>query len=347
MTPSLMTERPRTLVASEPIHDTTRRQFITGVGAAGLAAVFLAACGSDEDDGPEAAETREFRDATGTIVIVPARPQRVVAVGPPQWAGAQVLSLGVPVVGMSNWDGTNWPDYIARYFATDGIEGLGWAEETDLEAVARLQPDLIVAPARGGQIEPTVGVGADALRAIAPLAAVDPCQPIDAVMGDYAALLGVAASTLEQQRAEYEATFEEIRRLLGDRWGDVTVSSCWAGTDTVEAWGRTDLPMNDIMNRLGVQWATPTLEAEREGGYLSYSLERLVEFDCDLMLYGNTYSELAGHPLFDGLAVVRAGQLIPFPDFTYDGTHYANYRACAAHLLEALRAIGEIRTDIV
>ncbi len=291
--------------------------------------------------------TRVFVDSTGASVTVPAQPQRVVTVGAPQWGAAQVLSLGVPLVGAGNFEGTEWPDYIANYFDMEGIAGVGWAGDTDVEAIVGLRPDLIIVPARQGEVEADTTIGIDQLTPIAPVAAVDPFRPVDEVMADFATLLGVDPSVLDAQRAEYAAVFGQIQALLGDGWGEVDASNLWAGGDTAEAWGPTDLPMNAILTELGVRWTDIVNEAQAAGGWLNVSLERLSEFDCDLMLYGNTYGDLEGNPLFESLKVVQAGQYIPFPTFTFDGTHYPNYIACAKYILEQLQPMQPLRTDII
>lgn len=327
------------------IEGVSRREVL--LGALVLPLIAAISCGDDDDAAPAPGATRQFTDSTGTTVEVPATPRRIVTVGAPQWGAAQVLSLGMPLVGAGNFEGTVWPDYIANYFDMDGIAGVGWAEETDIEAILALDPDLIVAQARDGVADTSTAVDFEQLRPIAPVVAIDPFRPVDEVMADFVELLGVDPAVLNQQQREYEDIFGQMKALLGNDWADVTAASCWAGQDAAEAWGPTDLPMNAIINDLGVAWVQPVRDAADEGGYLAVSLERLSGFDCDLMLYGNTYGDLRGNPLFDGLKVVQAGQLISFPDFTYDGTHYPNYIACAGHILEQLRAMGEIRTDIV
>src|SRR5690606_6294190 len=80
MTPVLLSDRPTSLVALPP-EDATRREFITGVGAAALAAAFLAACGDDEGDATSEGTpaTREVSHEFGTTAI-PVDPQRIAVV---------------------------------------------------------------------------------------------------------------------------------------------------------------------------------------------------------------------------------------------------------------------------
>ena len=83
MTPTELLERSTGVLT--PIEDATRREFITGLGAAALAAAFLAACGDDAEGDADASPGGAgypvtIRHAYGDTTIA-TEPKRVVTVG--------------------------------------------------------------------------------------------------------------------------------------------------------------------------------------------------------------------------------------------------------------------------
>lgn len=129
-----------------------------------IAATVLTGCGSSSDElaGSQeaaAAESRAVVHAMGETEV-PADPQRVVVLDTPHLDSA--LSLDVTPVGSVQSDVEGLPDYVAD--RAEGIEIVGTIEEPDLEAVAALEPDLILSSKvrheeiydRLSQIAPTV-----------------------------------------------------------------------------------------------------------------------------------------------------------------------------------------------
>ncbi|MCK9494344.1 MAG: hypothetical protein M0R75_02455 [Dehalococcoidia bacterium] len=76
MTPALLAP-PRPLVA--PPEDATRREFITGVGAAALAAAFLAACRDGGNDPDSGSGTWTYESEFGPVEL-PRTIERIVSV---------------------------------------------------------------------------------------------------------------------------------------------------------------------------------------------------------------------------------------------------------------------------
>jgi iron complex transport system substrate-binding protein len=288
-----------TRTRTRPVTDIDRRGFLTG-GIA-LGAIAVGGCGSDETDtGALAARrTRTFVDGTGASVQVPDRPRRIVATHDYN-GGAQLLSLGAPVVGMAVRDDGNIEPAIKKYFDVDGISKVGVVYEPDVEAVAALRPDLIVHEATGGKMLFHSDGIVESLRRIAPVVAVDTFRPVEAVMADVARLLGGGAvAVLDQQKAEFDEQLGRLRRILGNRWQDVTASVVYYFEGQLRAYGPRALPETDILTRLGVRWAGPVAEAGKPGneGVLDdISIERLREFDADLLvLAGNVDQPLEGN----------------------------------------------------
>lgn len=124
-----------------------------------VGALALSACGGDTtaDDTPDTSSptataedtaTDDTAEAGARVVShdmgeteVPTNPERVVVLDSPHLDAA--LSLGVtPVAGVSVFDDGQLPAYLGN--RTEGIEVVGSIAEPDLEAVAALEPDLIL-----------------------------------------------------------------------------------------------------------------------------------------------------------------------------------------------------------
>ena len=121
------------------------------VGAVALV-LALAGCGGASGSEPAAADTASgsgSAESADTRAVahdrgetqVPAEPQRVVVLDSPHLDAA--LSLGVtPVGSVQSAVDEGLPAYLGD--RTEGVELVGTIEEPDLEAIASLQPDLIL-----------------------------------------------------------------------------------------------------------------------------------------------------------------------------------------------------------
>lgn len=127
-----------------------RRPALSTTGAVLAVALLLTGCGSDEDagarsgsDGTAAADEafpRTVEHAMGSTEI-PERPERVVVLDTGELDS--VLSLGVTPVGAVT---TAVSEEFLSYLADDaeGVEVVGTISEPNLEAIAGLEPDLIL-----------------------------------------------------------------------------------------------------------------------------------------------------------------------------------------------------------
>jgi iron complex transport system substrate-binding protein len=298
---------------------------------------------------------RPFVDVREIIVCVPNVPQRIVAIHDSN-AGAQVLSLGVPLVGMATRDGEFSPG-ITRYFDLSDVVPIGEYYTPNVELILTLQPDLIV---HEGYLEGEVGTlyledgVLEALEAIAPVVAIDAFRPVAEVIADYEALLGDAAQVSgAEQQAELDQAIEELRALLGDDWRNVTVS--WLGyfEGDLRTIGSRTVSITNILSEVGVQWSAITQEADQpeNGGHLAgISFERLDLFNADLLIASLWDESLLDNPIYQALPVVQAGQAV---ELTGDvvrsmgGTHYTGYIDTARFLREQIEALMPLRTDIV
>ncbi|MEH0558161.1 MULTISPECIES: ABC transporter substrate-binding protein [Streptomyces] len=145
------------------------------VGAVSLALI-LAGCGSSSDGGSDAAsemdKTRVFAADNGKITI-PADPKRVVATG---YAVPALIEADAPLVGISSWkrgEPMMSREDLAEYKKLTKVAG-EQAAETNYEAIAEAEPDLIVI----GVPAPVLGdIDVKRLESIAPVVAIGPSLP--------------------------------------------------------------------------------------------------------------------------------------------------------------------------
>ncbi|WP_031081357.1 ABC transporter substrate-binding protein [Streptomyces sp. NRRL WC-3549] len=145
------------------------------IGAVSLALV-LAGCGSSSEGGSDAASekggTRVFAADNGKITI-PAEPKRVVATG---YAVPALIEADAPLVGISSWkrgEPMMSEEDLAAYKKLTKVAG-EQAAETNYEAIAEVEPDLIVI----GVPAPVLGdIDVKRLESIAPVVAIGPTVP--------------------------------------------------------------------------------------------------------------------------------------------------------------------------
>ena len=117
-----------------------RRRWIAGLVA--TAALALTACGGPREAAPDASPRRPITHAMGTTVV-PATPSRVVDLDTQELDAA--LSLGVVPVGATRTAvDERLPSYLQRKAPAADTQIVGTIQAPDLEAIARLRPDLIL-----------------------------------------------------------------------------------------------------------------------------------------------------------------------------------------------------------
>ncbi|WP_405656562.1 ABC transporter substrate-binding protein [Streptomyces sp. RK9] len=143
------------------------------VGAVALALV-VTGCGSSKDDSDSAGKggTRVFAADNGKITI-PADPKRVVATG---YAVPAMIEADAALVGISSWkrgEPLMSKKDLATYKKLPKVAG-ELAKETNYEAIAEAEPDLIVI----GVPAPVLGdIDVKRLESIAPVVAIGPTVP--------------------------------------------------------------------------------------------------------------------------------------------------------------------------
>ncbi|QES40020.1 MULTISPECIES: ABC transporter substrate-binding protein [Streptomyces] len=143
------------------------------VGAVALA-LLVTGCGSSDggSDDSGKGKTRTFAADNGKIKI-PSDPKRVVATG---YAVPALIEGGAPLVGISSWkrgESMMSKQDLATYKKTPKVAG-ELATETNYEAIAEAEPDLIVI----GVPAPVLGdIDVKRLEGIAPVVAIGPTVP--------------------------------------------------------------------------------------------------------------------------------------------------------------------------
>ncbi|MBB5953735.1 iron complex transport system substrate-binding protein [Saccharothrix tamanrassetensis] len=185
-------------------------------GALVLALAVATGCGSGSGDtgaAPEGkAETRVFKADNGDITI-PVSPKRVVATG---YAVPALLEADAPLVGISTWK-RGLPlmtaEDLATYEKLAKVAGES-AAETNYEAIAEAQPDLIVI----GVPKPVLAdIDLARLEKVAPVVAIGPNVPsawrdLSRKQADAAGAL----SKFDATRGEYQTKAESIKKKYAD-----------------------------------------------------------------------------------------------------------------------------------
>ena len=117
----------------------SRRKLSSALIVLLAAALPLTACSSSsEEEASTSSATREFTDVHGKTEV-PETPQRVVVLEPLELDTA--IALGITPVGAAV---ANNVTGIPEYLGVDGIKPVGTVSEPNIEAIAALEPDLIL-----------------------------------------------------------------------------------------------------------------------------------------------------------------------------------------------------------
>lgn len=279
---------PKTGTGRTTIRPRRRRSFIIGLGAA----LLVAGCGSSDD--PSTAEpassagqasasggTRIVQDGRGDVEI-PVDPQRVVTTE----QTLDLAILGVAPVGARNLeqDTRNYPEFSE--LLSDSVD-LG-TSDLDLEAVAALEPDLILTTT--GRLDV-----ADQFTTMAPTIFQDNDTPDkkhrwDETLLYYGDILGKKQEA-EDLLAAYNARLEDFKTQMGDRLDTLTVSVLRVSDDNMKIYTLGSFaggvlqdagllrPENQNLDAFETEELTNGEETE---GF-DLSTERLREADADVL----------------------------------------------------------------
>lgn len=284
---------------------------------------------SADGDGEAESGTRTFTDDLGREVDVPIDPQRIIAFN--EFSHAEpLLALGAPLIGMTDQGGGEFNPPTAAAYDTSGIVSVGGFAELNVETIAELEPDLIIAYSHTGEWYHNVEV--DVLQEIAPTVALNENKTRDDFHRTVAELVGYD-DEFEAQRAAYFDRIDEVAAALPDDLSVLVIASPWDGNISIHSVNNPN-PTSAIPVDLGVMM--PAV-AQAEGIYVDVSPELILEeFQADVILYEARGADVVDTPLWDELPAVQAGQVYSVD--TAAGTSYA-------HSLEVLAEIESYLID--
>ncbi|WP_084402943.1 ABC transporter substrate-binding protein [Paenibacillus antarcticus] len=282
-------------------------------------------------------EIRTVKHAMGETEIK-GTPQRVVVLT--NEGTEAVLALGVkPVGAVKSWTGSPWYEHIKADM--EGVQELGEEGQPNLELIAGLAPDLIIAnKMRHEEIY-------EQLKAIAPTV------ESETLRGDwkinfklYAEALGKSEEA-DKQLAAFDTRIEDFKTKAGDKLKDtVSVVRFMGGKTRVY---HADTFSGIIFDQIGITRNDMTLNS-KETFVDEITKERLPEADAHRLFYftydtgdgkGNdTEQEWINDPLWKGLSAVKEGRVYRVDDAIWNtagGIKAANL------LLDELYTIYEVK----
>lgn len=228
-----------------------------------------------------AAETRSVTVANGTFDI-PAAPQRIVALND-QIVALALYELGAPVVGSAgrvDAEGKTFlrggMDTLGIDYSNTDIKYVGQFNALDLEAIAALQPDLII----GGTYSDPAAIGQ--LQAIAPTLVID-----NGALGLVETLRTLAdvsgrAGNFDARYQRYLANIERTKAYIGDT-SAISAAMTFMFPAGEELWVyRANLgAIAQVLSDLG--FSQPAAVAALEATQASWSAELIQDLDADFV----------------------------------------------------------------
>ena len=204
---------------------------------------------------------------------------------------------------------------------------VGTGNELDLEALAALQPDLIVGYGSGDNKGASWTWWDEAVTekatAIAPFVGVQfSDQPVVDVIAEYedlAEALGgdLTSEAVDTAKTNFESARENVRTAMAAKPG-LTAIALNGDTSVVHP-GGPKLAQVALLNELGLKTVGPSGEDNAYWGELSW--EEVPDYPADVVLaYTGSTEAFADAPVYAELPAVKAGQVGGFDDkmpFTY------------------------------
>jgi len=258
-------------------------------------------------------QTRTFQHALGETEIS-GTPTRVITL---EWSYTEnLLALGLQPLGVADIEGYSRSVKIPIALADDVVD-VGTRQEPNLEKLAELRPDLIIAPAF------RIAESYDKLSAIAPTIAFD-AYPTDesvtqftAVKAAFMTMADILNRTAEGEAvlAEMEAHFAAAQAELEEAGllGEPFVLAQAFGQDTVSIRLFTDNAMAvEIVEQIGLANDWHDVEFQLYG-FTTVGLETLPELGALNFFYvvqddNNVFQREAILPLWESLEFVQAGK---------------------------------------
>ncbi|UFT99877.1 iron-siderophore ABC transporter substrate-binding protein [Radiobacillus kanasensis] len=322
-----------------------------------FASFMLVACGNDETENEStengATENTETNTDDSSAITVTdmygeqtfkKTPERVVAL---EWVYAEdALALGVQPVGMADVEGYNsWVNIDAEL--SDEVVDVGTRQEPNLEAIAELNPDVIITA--GYRHEAIM----DSLKEIAPTLAFNPYpeegegnqyEEMTTTFNEIAKLFGKekeAEQVLSDLDAAYKSVSEEISAAGIDNNSFVLSQAYSSDNNPVIRLFKDNAMATQIMEKIGLENAYES-EGFQVYGFDETSVEALQNFQDAHFFYivqenDNIFSnQLAGNPAWEDLAFVKEERTYQLPGDTWTFGGPLSAQVFAEQIKEAL-----------
>jgi iron complex transport system substrate-binding protein len=286
----------------------------------------VAGCGADKETAEktetestttenteEVAETITVEHAMGTATV-PAEPKKVVILT--NEGTEALLAMGVtPVGAVNSWTGDPWYDHITEEM--EGVTPVGTESEVNVEAIAALEPDLII----GNKMRQEAVY--EQLNAIAPTVFAETLR------GNWKENFELYAKALNKVEegnkviADYDARIAEFAEKLGDK-KDMEVSIVRFMADHARIYHK-DSFSGVILDQIGLKRP----ESQNVDDFMEKATkERIPAMEGDILFYF-TYEpgdgaatkneeEWTNDPLFKNLEVSKAGKVYKVDDVIWN-----------------------------
>lgn len=287
---------------------------LLNICAALLSILFVVACGGDGGDGAEttppaaaSAGERTVAHAMGTTKMT-GQPKRVVVLDTGEFDSAAALGV-TPVGAVEAIAGEGFPDYLAE--RAHGVEKVGTIEQPSVEAIAALQPDLILSSKlRHEKLY-------DQLSQIAPTVFT---EEVGVTWKENFKLHAEALGrTEEAQRLEreYRQKIDAFQQAIGaEKLEQTEVSVVRSVGDEVRIYANENF-IGTILKDAGVQRPLPQDVDEFS---ITATRERIPDLDGDVMIFSKfgddhrLMEQLTESALWDRLGVVEQDKIYEVPD---------------------------------
>lgn len=283
-----------------------RLRLIAWICLLALALTLTVACGrrpASEPAQPQPQETKGFRvsltDTLGRQVTLDKAPQRIISMLPSNTEILFALGLGDRIVAVNDHD-----KYPPEAATKDKIGGAFDVQNTNIEKIVSLKPDLILAGAMQKSVVEELAAKLDlAMYTMPDAATVQDAINSIAVVGDLTGTRDEAAKLIASLNARVEAIKAKVKdqpkpKVFHEVWGDPLMT---AGPGSF---------IDDMIKLAG----GTNIAADAVTPYPQFSLESLIQRNPDVVTtpFKQTADDLAGgkRKTWKGLKAVKDGRVV-------------------------------------
>lgn len=313
-----------------------------------LSVLAVSACSTADQNTTESAQF-SYTDSRTQVIELDHTPTRIVA---SEQAAAALIPLGIKPVGV--WGSSGFADSIPlNRLDLAGIESVGQAYgNINIEAVAALEPDVIITGSYAGGALGGIGAGtselATKLTALAPILTVSAQTPSSQILDDYqslAAALGAALDrgTITAERAAFDTAVANLKTAIAAKPGLTAMAV--SPSDQFYIAINNEFPELLDYQAWGLNLISSTVARTSDSGSFSpVSWENVGDYQPDLILldtrpYSTPLVTLEQQrPTWQFLDAVKSGNIA---DWTTDATNnVASYTTQITALTLAINQIS-------